>query len=625
MEKKALANEEQVILLLFIISSFVYFSSTNGLYGSNPGSHYSLVRSMVDNQTFKVNSFDIFTGYIDYAFYKNNSYSDRAPGLAFAVSPFYIAGKFIPTMLPVPFYFMGWDAGNPAVFFVLLFPVLAGAFSIVLYYKILRLLGASIYSSIITSLVLAFGTILWKYSMTIYSHSFSTFLHLSAIYLMLKLNDPRKQVWIAGPLFFVLGFMVLTEYANILLVIIIIGYLQYSKKYELQKITTLDKRYLIPFILLLLPILIIPAYNWINFDNPFTPAYHYSPHHPWVAKLNESLSTPLSEGLPAMIITSPKIDGGLFVLTPVLLLSLWGFYYMSKTNKKEAILFALLFLVHLLFYSKYKAFSGGAVRDTRYLLTVTPLLVAPLAFWIDRFLMKRKQILEKAFFDMVMWLLIIVSILNVMDDVGTEEGHNLREFIFPALSLSELKVDLIDVFPSLRRLPAFIGLFLVVYSIISSRIKRLIGFELTQETESNFNSIIGGLLIFGFVLIILTSIQPIGKGFSMGGWEFTRNNIEWFQSDFPIQSEENAMMVRGVLDVEPLAPVVLKVIAKDCIGKVFVNKRAVGEFRNCSICKHCNGGKVDLTRFVLPGLNSIGFEIKGFENKTGFSVEKAVT
>jgi len=610
-------NGELIVLALFLLSSAVYFSTTPGIVSCNAGSHLALIRAVADNHTFIANSFAYYTGGIDYALYKNNIYSDRAPGLAFAAIPFYAVGKAASSAFTLASYYRGYDAGDPAAFTALLLPILAGGACVALAYLICRELGAGTYASLVVAFTLASGTLLWKYSATLFSHSLSCFLLMLSVYLAITLKELPKQRIHACILFFALGYLVLTEYANILLTVIILAYLLFTKRFTIKQMASMKPDALIPLLCLAIPILSIPAYNYYIFGDPWKMSYAYSPHHPWVSNLGESLTTPLSEGLTGLILTGRGIHGGLLFTTPIFILAIWGLYYLSRERKNEATLLAALFLAHLLFYAKYKTWNGGGTTDTRYLVTVMPMLLIPLSAWIEGFLAKRRLQTEKTIYEGLMWILVAVSVLNVAYDVGTFEGHGSRDIRFPILTYDNLAINFNNLFPNAGKLPVYAGIACLMYAITSLILRRTPGLE---QEKAKYNMTVAVCVFVGALLIFVFSGFP-KQGYTLQAFEYSQDGFIWSSDAPPYSSDAQTMMVRGHVNVQsPGSSVILNVLAEDCVKEIYVNDAHIGSVENCTPCLHCNGAKLDLTRLLESGENKVAFKIEGLGNITRFNV-----
>ncbi len=630
-KEKMLENEGLTILMLFMLSSTVFFASTGGLFGSNAGSHYALIRAIAEKQSFTIDEFVSYTGGIDMAKFGDKYFSDRAPGLAIITTPFYAAGRIISAVLPFTGYLRGWDPANPGAFTALLLSTICGGLSVVLLYLICRRLDASQYSSTVAALTLAFATLVWKYATVLLSHSVSTTLALAALYMTLSLEDIKKQKLLGCALFFTLGYLPLLEYPNMLLTIVFLTYLTLKGKIKVGEILPPIKELKKPLVCLIIPLAIIPAYNIVNFGDPFTTAYKYSIHHPWVGDLSQALSTPWTVGISGLLFGNPKlitpslydgkdsINGGLLTLSPILLLSLWGIIYLYRKRRDETLLMGALFLVHLAFYCKYKAWSGGAWADTRYLLTVTPFLVIPLAAWVDDFLAKQKGMV-KTLSEALMWILFTISVVNVAADIARFEGHGTKEFTYPALNMEALKDDVGNIFPNLWRTPAYLGIAAIAYAAATIALKRAPADLIKKDKELVKNALaiaLAGAILFAFFT------QTPADGYNFNNWRTSTDGVNWANAQPPINAESQRLFVKATIDVGgPGTKTIFNAAAQDCIKSIRVNDMQVFTNNNCTVCMHCGGGPLDISQMMSNGLNKIEFEIEGLGKTTRLEVNE---
>jgi hypothetical protein len=96
-------------------------------------------------------------------------------------------------------------------------------------------------------------------------------------------------------------------------------------------------------------------------------------------------STPLPKGLFGLWL-SPGV--GLFVYTPILLMSVIAWRWFYQRWPMEAILILALFLLRSVFFGRYWAWEGGATWGPRHLVPLIPLLLVPVGFlprkkWIE--------------------------------------------------------------------------------------------------------------------------------------------------------------------------------------------------------------------------------------------------
>jgi hypothetical protein len=78
-------------LFFVLLISYAFFSQPYRNW--NVISRVSLSLSMIEDGTVTINKFHMHTG--DKAYYENNYYSDKAPGLSFTALPFVSISKFL--------------------------------------------------------------------------------------------------------------------------------------------------------------------------------------------------------------------------------------------------------------------------------------------------------------------------------------------------------------------------------------------------------------------------------------------------------------------------------------------------------------------------------------------------
>jgi len=161
-------------------------------------------------------------------------------------------------------------------------------------------------------------------------------------------------------------------------------------------------------------------YNFLCFDNPFVTGYYYDLLYDYTSIASVFSTNPLV-GLYGLLFSPGR---GLFVYSPILILSIPGFFYFFKSNKEEAILFLLAFLVILSFYSTYTWWHGGLSFGPRFLTDVLPSFVLPLGKTLER-------CSSSKYFWILFYILLGFSIFTQVVGVLTSPLTDIQEYALP--------------------------------------------------------------------------------------------------------------------------------------------------------------------------------------------------
>lgn len=351
--------------LLFLSAFLIFFSFASfEMNGPNPGGRFMLTKSIVlyHKPDTEKSDFERYNG-MDYALKDGKYYSDKPPGLSFLVASFYAFGYFLHNTgieLPSPsgYYFPG--DGN-AMFFITLFLCVITALAVVRVYDTAKFFFSK-RSSLFAALIFGFGTIFFIYSSTLFSHAVTAFLLISAFYHLINFKKgSRRDIFYAGVF---LGFALTVEYPVILTLPFFALYLFFEESRSRLRNLKIKSIFFLPLVMFLL---IFGAYNWIAFGNPLSTTYEFSSF-----KDSMNFNHPLLDGLYVVLISSWR---GIFFYSPILLLSLIGFFFIIKKYKAETLLFLSIILVYVVLFSKYSYFWGGLCFGSRHLVAVLPFLV----------------------------------------------------------------------------------------------------------------------------------------------------------------------------------------------------------------------------------------------------------
>ncbi len=277
-------------------------------------------------------------------------YPNKPPGLTFLGLPV----LFATNILNISFPWDGW--------ILILLSCCFTSFAVLMVYLMCKnTLGMDEKVSIITSLIFAFATFAFPHSVTLYSNVFSQFFVIFSTYFLInkqQIENTIVRLFLSG---MGMGFLIILDYPNLLLIVPMLVYLLSSKNWRLIWV------FLIPVGLF---VIVLAWYQFVCFGSPFVTTYTYAVTH---SDVSTGFNNPLQRGLIGLLITPRR---GLFLYSPILLFSLYGLVKMvqNKSERKEALLFISLFLILLVFFALQK-YSSGWIFGSRRLTPVLPLFV----------------------------------------------------------------------------------------------------------------------------------------------------------------------------------------------------------------------------------------------------------
>ncbi len=416
------------IALFFVLSS-IYFATVSGITCSNDGSHYALTRALADEGRFTIESFDEYAEGNDIAIRDGKLFSDRPPGTALVASGFYMVGKWLPSpRVPLE---SRHDPQNPRLLYVMLVPAWAGAGTAVLLYLLLRELNVSIFSALTATLMFGLGTIHWKYSSVLFSHAPSALLVMVSTYLVIRMSRGPTLHWaLSFALGFVVGCAVLVEYSNALLVAAVgLTFLLTVRSSASGGIWSHAAAFGAGG---LLPAAFLAFYNTVSFGGPLALSYDYAINYPWAGRFAETFSFPLGQGLRTILIWGEGsgwcdptcYNQGLFLLSPVLLLSIPGTISYFRRARRASVMTLGLFFVYLGLFATHRTFHGFTA-DGRYLAPFLALWCIPLAFSLEEVTGWAERPAQQATAYLVLYGAFFLSSRNIFLHIGLSYNYEL--------------------------------------------------------------------------------------------------------------------------------------------------------------------------------------------------------
>ena len=286
-------------------------------------------------------------------------------------------------MLAVPLYWIGTAcakaSGIPKKFFTLfmvsLFNPLVSA--LVCFVLFLCALEMGFTLNISLFLVFAYGisTTAWHYSQDFMSEPLTTLFLLGALYCVLRVPPgSHRNYFYSGC---AAGCAFLVRPASLVaipcyFIYIIVKERGEERKGQLFKGVSFFLSGFIPFFLMYF------LYNFLRFGSIVEAGYGHG------------FTTPLWVGVVGHLFTPGK---SIFLYNPILIIAVIGFYDFIKARPHEALLVGLVFIGHLILYSKWECWMGGMCWGSRFLLVTFPYLIIASGF----LLLRKKRRWWKAF------------------------------------------------------------------------------------------------------------------------------------------------------------------------------------------------------------------------------------
>jgi hypothetical protein len=348
----AAPRPERLSLLLFGVTGLVYLLSGKTFFGYDGEIMYRVSESIVLRHSVQI---------ADPIYHFNEPYSPYAIGLSLLMLPFVAIGVAV--------------LHDPRALVTLLEPAITAA-TVVLLNLLLVELGCSWKRSLVISLCYAFGTLAWYYSGVLFTEPVIALCLVGGV-LSLRFYQHRGEwrwLLIAGA---VSGTAVLMRWDSMLLVAAPIGL--YGLVAIIRRPGAMRRRAL-ELAVLGAPIIgaaaVNLAYDLFRFREALGGPYKADAL---------GFSTPLPKGLLGLWL-SPGV--GIFVYTPILLMSVIAWRWFYQRWPREALLILGLFLLRSVFFGRYWAWEGGATWGPRHLVPLIPLLLVPVAFlprkrWVE--------------------------------------------------------------------------------------------------------------------------------------------------------------------------------------------------------------------------------------------------
>ena len=352
--------------------------------GAGANRYFDLTHSLVNEHTVTIDAYHENT--IDKGFKDGHYYSVGLPGPSLLGVPAYLVFKVVYRVLPerllkplanVQSYKQGNQGGfyqkdNTEFFLSTIWIAwfslsVISALAAVYLFKLFLGLGVSRSNSLLATAAYAFGTPAFFYSTTNFNAVYGASFVIFPLYLLLKLQTSART-----PTFLLLGLTaglaVLMEYQALFLAGGITIYL--LLKWKLKTSWSF-------FLGAAIPCAILLVYNTVAFGGPFHSAYEYVVGEN--AKFHNvgalGFTIPRPERLFGLTFATHR---GLFIYSPILLLSFVGFASALRQRKQPAYPIAWLSMLAAigvwLWIASFEAWDGSSAFGPRLLVSILPFM-----------------------------------------------------------------------------------------------------------------------------------------------------------------------------------------------------------------------------------------------------------
>ena len=358
-----MANPRTRYALIFL-ALFVPFAYFNHNDGWNQGVRIAELHAIVVKGTLRIDDYLAYTG--DRALIDGHYYSEKAPAMVFFALPSFALTVAVQKLF-------GVDPDSPPAGRVSQWIATAASVGLLAalgglaFFALLRT-RVDTFTAVVATFGIFLGSITWPYAASLFAHAGTIGLIAIALWGALGPASPRRDV-LAG---LAAGFAVASEYPAIFPGAVIGLYLG-----------MLDLRRMWRYGLATLPAAaLILANNYAISGSAFKLSYGLNPLFPELAATTSyGFSMPEAGTIRALLVGEYR---GLFFWSPVMLMSVPGFYYMFRKDRRVAIMTMIACVLIVLQAAAFYTWFGGNAIGPRYLAPVIPFLGFAVAYGIQR-------------------------------------------------------------------------------------------------------------------------------------------------------------------------------------------------------------------------------------------------
>jgi hypothetical protein len=436
----------QLFFLLFFCYAFVHQNM-----GWNQNSRLDLLHAMFVQRTLQIDEYHENTG--DKSVHDGHFFSDKAPGIvliaipAFAVSVWVLHALDIPLDSPRGWLASSWIATAGSVGLITALGMVA------LFLLLCRFIEPT--HAFVTALVVSLGAAPFPYTTMLFSHAAVAGLISIALWAIaddfaptvvhsqLGMRSPVTKHILAG---FCCGLAIASEYTA---AVAAAGVLALAISHRF-------KNGIIVASAALLPLSLIPTYNWLCFGGPFSFGYHHLAL-PEFQEMNKGLfgiTLPPKPSAAYLFLFSPQ--RGLFFWTPFFFMIFPGLWRCQKKSSRLFWVSVSVILLQVVFISGYFMPGGGSSLGPRHLAPIIP-FVGLAAGWGLQHFPPLGHLLGY-------YSVLLTSLGTIIDSMPPDTVKNpLVEFYMPKMQRGEFTQNL----GQYVGIPPFVAGTLLVFCILA--------------------------------------------------------------------------------------------------------------------------------------------------------------
>lgn len=381
-------------LIIFFLLAFVYgyFYQDSGWNGN---SRFGLIFAIVREGRLTIDTFHDQEGTItgDKSFLNGHYYSDKGIGPAIAGAVVYAPLYWIKRN----FNLISQPVAQMIITFVVIGLPSAVAGSLI-YILVLYLSKRRLHAFVIT-LAIALGTLFFPYSITFFSHQFSSSLLFIAFCMIffLKQKPGLWQDWYLFIIGLLAGWALISEYPTAIIILALAIY--YISIVMRNHTYPRFRSFILPILGGSIPVVLQLVYNQVCFGNFFSSGYAYEDSPIFSSAMSQGLMGIQWPDLRVLFYMTLHPTMGLFWQSPVLIFSIIGAVAMFREHRyrSEAILVVWIIVSYLVIMSGYYMWWGGYSLGPRHLIPILPYFCVLFAFIPRRFT----------------WLLIVLCLVSI--------------------------------------------------------------------------------------------------------------------------------------------------------------------------------------------------------------------